>query len=585
MKSTSHWPRHFYLIAKGISKPEKSHGVTTAHMGNKAYNLLQMASIGLRVPPALVIGTDYTRHPEDCLLPLCSVGLPALESATGLHYGNPKKPLIVSVRSGAPVSMPGMMETLLNVGLCDATLPGLLRLTGNPRMIWDAYRRLIATHAEVVEGADGAVFEAAIDEVRQGRDERELDFSELRDLSRRFLLIYEQAVGRPFPQDVKQQLISSVSAVFRSWDQPKARTYRELNHLDETLGTAVTIQQMVFGNTGSHSGAGVGFTRNPMDGSPSLWVDYLSNAQGEDVVAGQRNAQGHEDLAATLPQVWHELVDAAKALEHHFQDMQDFEFTVQDGTLYLLQARAGKRTPLATTRIALDLHLEGLIDRSTALKRTQDIDLAMLASEHLVNEDGEPYTEPPLAVAASACQGIVSGEVALDEARARERRAQGANIILVRQDAQTSDIAALDVAAGLLTQRGARTSHAAVVARQLGKVCLVGCTGLQIQMDQRTLRIGNTTFKEGETLTLDGNEGRVFGSAVSSRAEPDQELVRRLLELRSTEKGRKDDNGASGATTDQCSLHHPARITAHLHTATHAAAKAEQDNDKPREHA
>jgi len=461
------------------------------------------------------------------------------------------------------------METLLNVGLCDATLPGLLRLTGNPRMVWDAYRRLIATHAEVVEGAEGAAFEAALDEVRQGRDERDLDFSELRDLTRRFLLIYEQAVGKAFPQDVKQQLISSVSAVFRSWDQPKAKTYRELNHLDDSLGTAVTIQQMVFGNTGGHSGAGVGFTRNPMDGTAGLWVDYLSNAQGEDVVAGLRNAQGHEDLATTLPQVWHELNDAAEAMEARFHDMQDFEFTVQDGTLFLLQARSGKRTPMAATRIALDMLEAGLIDLAAALERTHDVTMEDLSSERLVDEDGHLFDAAPVASAASACQGIVSGEVALDEARARARQAAGAKVVLVRQDAQTSDIGALDAAVGLLTQRGARTSHAAVVARQLGKVCLVGCNALQIRLDERTIRIGERTLREGETITLDGNTGHVYDKAVSTQSEPDRELVRRLLELRESAKAHANHTP-----------HLPARMTAHSsQQSQHSDA---QDNNQDR---
>ncbi len=532
MKNASHWPRHFYLIARGFP-PCNQQNSLPATMGNKAFNLLKMASIGLRVPPALVIGTHYAEHAQDCLLPLSTIGVPALDAATGLQFGDPKRPLVVSVRSGAPISMPGMMETLLNVGLSESTLPGLLRQTGNPRLVWDAYRRLIATYAEVVEGVDGSVFDAAITQMCQGRDERLLDFNELRSLSRVFLALFEQHVGRAFPQDVKQQLNGAVQAVFASWNSDKAKTYRRLNQIDSHIGTAVTIQQMVFGNAGSHSGAGVGFTRNPMDGRPALWVDFLSNAQGEDVVAGQRNARGHESLAHSQPQVWHELQDAAAQLEKHFQDMQDFEFTVQNGTLYMLQTRAGKRMPMAAARIALDLLEEGIIDAQTATARTKGIGIDELSRQHIVADSASPETEVhALAEAATACQGIAVGVVALDEAAARRYNEQGQAVVLVRQDAQTSDIAVLDVAQGLLTQRGARTSHAAVVARQLGKVCLVGCDALHIDMRQRVIEIQGHRLIEGDWITLDGNEGRIYTGQVHSEAVPDQTLIARLDTLR-----------------------------------------------------
>lgn len=533
MKATNHWPKHFYLIGSGQTPPH--HKPTRENMGSKAHNLLRMSSIGLPVPQALVIGTHFTGSPEDCMLPLFSVGLPALEAATDMAFGDPRAPLIVSVRSGAPVSMPGMMETLLNVGLCEATLPGLLRQTGNPRLVWDAYRRLIATYGEVVAGVPGALFEDEIDRTTMGRDERSLDFSELRDLSKRFLGIYSDHAGEPFPQDVRTQLSGAVKAVFASWQLPKAQAYREMHGIDDAMGTAVTIQRMVFGNSGCHSGAGVGFTRDPTSGEKLIWVDFLANAQGEDVVAGQRNAHGHEVLAQTASDAWSELQATAQRLELEFQDMQDFEFTVQDGALYMLQTRSGKRTPLATARIALDLLDEGLIDADQAMERTQSLEDGDLATLELVEQGantpgGMPVTA--LARATAACNGVVSGEIALDAQRVQERSTVGASVVLVRQDAQTSDIAALEKAAGLLTQRGARTSHAAVVARQMNKVCLVACSALHIDEVCRSVRIDDREFAEGDLITLDGNEGLVYSGQVATVSVTDETLLARLHALR-----------------------------------------------------
>ena len=544
MKSTaSHWPKHFYLIAQADPESHGSHHGRHARtkagresMGSKAYNLLRMAAIGLRVPPALVIGTHYTQAPDDCLLPAFSVGVPALEEATGLVLGDPRRPLIVSVRSGAPVSMPGMMETLLNIGLCDATLPGLLRQTGNPRMVWDAYRRLVASYAEVVAGVDPALFEQEIARVAQGRDERLLDFNELRDLTRSFQAIYQQQVGEPFPQSAAAQLGAAIRAVFASWHAEKAVSYRKINHIDDQMGTAVTVQQMVFGNSGGHSGAGVGFTRDPMSGQPAPWVDFLVNAQGEDVVSGRRNAHGHEALAEIAPDAWRQLQEGAQALEHEFKDMQDFEFTVQDGVLHWLQTRAGKRTPLASVRIALDLLAEGVIDEDTALERTQNIAVESLGTLQLVAQGEVAQAAQALARATPACPGVVSGEIALDGARAAARAAAGVPVVLVRQDAETADIDALGHALGLLTQRGARTSHAAVVARQLGKVCLVGCGDLHIDPASRSIQLGAKTLSEGDVISLDGNAGQIFAGAVAAVLVPDEPLQQRLLQLRKKKK-------------------------------------------------
>lgn len=526
-------PPEVYLIGCGGDAAEQGQA-SAQSMGFKAWNLLRMAQLSLPVPPAFVIGTRYCADPVartgSSGPELWRAGLRALERSTSRDLGDTRRPLFLSVRSGAPVSMPGMMDTLLNIGLCDATVGGLMRQTGNPRLVWDAYRRLVATYGEVVAGLPATRFDEAAAALFGGRDERELDFADLRSLTRRFLEVYADGAGHPFPQDPGEQLGGAIEAVFASWQSPKAREYRRLNHIADAIGTAVTVQCMVFGNAGGQSGAGVGFTRDPASGEPALWVDFLFNAQGEDVVSGRRSANGHDELAAVLPEVWHELCQAARQLEHAFGDMQDFEFTVQDGRLFMLQTRSGKRTPQAAARIALDLLDEGLIGPRLALERTAGLDRESLAYTCVVAAGGTVPT--PLGRAASASSGVAVGEIALDEARAAARREAGVRVVLVRRDAETGDIAALESATGLLTQRGARTSHAAVVARQLGKVCLVGCTELRIDETARTLRVTETTLHEGELITLDGNEGVFYAGAAQVEIRYPEDLLARLDALR-----------------------------------------------------
>jgi pyruvate,orthophosphate dikinase len=526
-------PPEVYLIGCGTVAANTDQP-TAQTLGSKAWNLLRMVQMALPVPPAFVLGTHYCTDPEARKLvsspSLWKVGLHALERATGLGFGDAHHPLLLSVRSGAAVSMPGMMETLLNIGLCDATVSGLLRQTGNPRLVWDAYRRLVATYGEVVAGLPRQLFDEATTTLFGAGDERDLDFADLRALTLRFLEVYAEATGRRFPQEPGLQLAGAIESVFASWQCPKACEYRRLNRIPDTIGTAVTVQSMVFGNAGGQSGAGVGFTRDPASGEPALWVDFLFNSQGEDVVSGRRSAHGHDELAAVLPAVWQELVVAARQLEHTFADMQDFEFTVQEGRLFMLQSRAGKRTPYATARIALDLLDEGLITTDLARERTAGLNREALARSRIVAPDGEGLV--PLARAATASGGVVIGEIALDETRAVARHGAGVPVVLVRRDAETNDIAALESATGLLTQRGARTSHAAVVARQLGKVCLVGCAELQIDETTRTIKIGDTTLHEGDLLTLDGNEGTLYALAVETEIEYPVELLARLESLR-----------------------------------------------------
>ncbi|MEL4180766.1 PEP/pyruvate-binding domain-containing protein [Roseateles sp. PN1] len=533
------WPQALYLIGCTAPEAEQTGGLAASaqSMGFKAYNLLRMAELGLPVPPAFAIGTAYCRDAAASASAaehgIWRPGLDALERATGLRFGCAREPLLLSVRSGAPVSMPGMMETLLNIGLCEATLPGFLRQTGNPRLVWDTYRRLVASYGEVVAGVPAAVFEAqssALLEERAVGDERELDFAELRTLTRRYLDAYAAAAGVPFPQQPEAQLRGAIGAVFASWQSAKACEYRRQRQIPDAIGTAVTVQTMVYGNAGGRSGSGVGFTRDPVSGEPKLWIDFLFNAQGEDVVSGRRSAFGHDELAAVMPSVWQALGETAATLEQAFGDMQDFEFTVQDGRLYLLQTRNGKCSAQALARIALDLCDAGVITPEQARERTAALSLNELVSTGTAAADGQPLR--PLAHAASASSGVAVGEIAFDEAAARARHAAGAPVLLVRRDAETGDIAALELAAGLLTQRGARTSHAAVVARQLGKVCLVGCAEMALDEEARTLSIGELTLREGDLLTLDGNDGAIYAGAVHTLVLPLADLQQRLTRLR-----------------------------------------------------
>lgn len=535
-------PDHLYLIGCDTLSPRGAQGADSAQctdtsaqmLGFKAHNLMRMAALGLTVPPAFVLGTPYCRsdamRARACTPAVWRAGIAALERVTGRLLGDARVPLLVSVRSGAPVSMPGMMDTLLNVGLCERTLGGLLRQTGNPRLVWDTYRRLIRSWGELISGVPGRAFEEEYQRIAGARDERSLDFTELRALAHRYLAVHESEAGKPFPQDPASQLEASIAQVLASWRSERACAYRRQFGLDDASGTAVTVQTMVFGNAGGRSGAGVAFTRSPLDGEPALWADFLFNAQGEDVVSGQRIAQGQAPLGLAMPPVWDALCHGATTLERAFGDMQDIEFTVQDSQLYFLQTRGGKRSVRAAARIALDMLDEKLIAADVARERTNSIDMASLTTVRLVPEDGRTAT--PLARAASANVGVVSGEIALDTQRALERSAQGAAVVLLRHDADTADITAIQACTGLLTRNGTRTAHAAVIARQLGKVCLVGCTDLTIDDVAHSVSLGGTSLREGDAITLDGDTGTIYAGAMRTLTEPLADLQQRLQRLR-----------------------------------------------------
>jgi len=502
--------------------PYDRHGdlPTKEMVGSKAHNLMRMARRGLPVPPGFVLGTslcrDFLANSSKALVGLDKAldrELERLGSVTGRQLGDAKHPLLVSVRSGAAVSMPGMMETVLNVGLTETTLRGLIRLTGNPRLAFDCQRRLIQQFAEVVHGVKAERFEALIaDKLAECGVERthELDSQSLRELAAANAEAFEDTVGEPFPASPLTQLEASVEAVLKSWMSDRAQAYRKMNGIPDDIGTATIVQLMVFGNAGPTSGSGVGFTRNPSDGAKALYVDFLSNAQGEDVVSGRTNALGAAALERRAPEAYRQLVATMELLEREFGDMQDFEFTVEDGRLYMLQARSGKRTPLAALRIATDLVREKRIEPEAALTHLKGFDLDAIEVMELDLGAGIA----PLATAISASSGVATGAAVFDTSRVGIFKQKGKPVILFRDQTETADIKALADAEALVTAHGARTSHAAVVARQLGKVCLVGCHALAINADLRCATVGGVELKEGEIITVDGTSGSIFRGAI-----------------------------------------------------------------------
>ncbi len=497
-------------------------------VGHKAWSLMRMTSAGLSVPAAFVLPIEWCRrvrdqaNDEDLQRTLAS-GVAALEKTTGLAFGSSRRPLLVSVRSGAAVSMPGMMETVLNIGLNAKTIEGMIGYTGNPRLAWDCYRRLVQCYAEVVKGLPRAPFAELVSQALSHggfKAERELDYDTSRRLAQDLLERFHELAGTPFPDDPYEQLHQATVAVFRSWDAPKAAAYRAANRIDPDGGTAATVQTMVFGNGSGYSGAGVAFTRDPATGAPGLFLDFEFNSQGDDVVSGRLATHGDGLLRRTLPSLWAELEKAAKTLETIFLDAQDFEFTIQRGVLYLLQSRSAQRTAWAAMRIAVDQVQEGLISPREALSRLTNIDLHSVVRTRLA-----PTTAEPIARAQVASMGIAVGAIAFDPETANRLADAGTPVILMRREAETADIKGMMRAAGILTAGGGRTSHAAVIARQLGRVCLVGCADLEIDLRQRTCHIGGRTMHEGEVLSLDGNNGGIYAGTVEIVTErPEREL-------------------------------------------------------------
>ena len=518
-----------YLILPGAAPSKDANEV-----GNKAWNLMRMAQVGLPVPPAFVLPTAWCRRPQPAvdtnLREALAKGIARLETATGLGFGAMHRPLLVSVRSGAAVSMPGMMETVLDVGLNEDTVEGLIRLTGNPRLAWDSYRRLVQGYAEVVANLPTAPFDLLVTAAlgrAEAETEQELDHRDLRALTTAMLDCYRALTGEVFPANPRDQLAGAAAAVFRSWFGPKAASYRRMNGISDEAGTAVTVQTMVYGNAGGKSGAGVAFTRNPATGARELYFDFQFNGQGEDVVAGRQKLHDNERLRLVLPTAWARLNEICRELEVLFGDAQDFEFTIQSGVLFLLQTRRAKRTDWAALAIAVDMVEEGLLTPADGLTRLEDIDLNSVVRTSFV-----PPVPDVLAVAQVAGMGVASGAVALDPDAVKRLTVAGTPAILVRMETVTTDIEGMALAVGILTGSGGRTSHAAVVARQLGKVCLVACPSLEIDVEHRQCRIGGTTLNEGDFLSLNGNNGAVHLGRLAPLTERPNRALAAIVEWR-----------------------------------------------------
>jgi pyruvate,orthophosphate dikinase len=489
-------------------------------LGGKGAGLAEMTAIGIPVPAGFTVTTaacvEYMQNGRELpggLADEISTHLDRLEADTGKRFGDPDDPLLVSVRSGAAISMPGMMDTILNLGLNDESVQGLARTTDNPRFAYDAYRRLIQMYGNVVDGVDAHAFEEALAELKEARGAREdvdLSADDLSGLVDRFEEIYSAVTGSEFPQDPRAQLERAVRAVFDSWDTPRAQVYRRANGIPDDLGTAVNVVQMVFGNKGASSGTGVAFTRDPSTGEQGLWGEFLTNAQGEDVVAGIRTPQPLAEMKDVLPDAFEELVATMRRLEEHYREMQDIEFTVEEGRLYLLQTRAGKRTAQAALRIAVDMVEEGLISREEAVAR---IDPRQL--DQLLHPMIDPNAEYEAAARGlNASPGAATGKIVLEADLAEDRAKAGEDVILVRWETTPDDIHGLLVAQGVLTAQGGMTSHAAVVARGMGKPCVAGCDGLTIDLDARTIALGGEQLSEGDVITIDGGSGDVIVGAV-----------------------------------------------------------------------
>jgi pyruvate,orthophosphate dikinase len=526
---------YVYFFGEGKADGTKE---MKALLGGKGANLAEMTNMGIPVPPGFTISTDVCafykdpqRYPAE-IQGEVDEAVAKMESTLGLTFGDPEKPLLMSVRSGAAISMPGMMDTVLNLGLNDETVAGLIEQSGNTRFVYDSYRRLISMYGDVVMGLkpesrdDIDPFEEILEDLKKEAGvelDLELSADHLKELTVRYKEAIESKLGVPFPQDPREQLWGGIGAVFYSWDIPRAVAYRELNNIPDDMGTAVNVQAMVFGNLSEDSGTGVAFTRNPASGDNTFYGEYLMNAQGEDVVAGIRTPQpinqlqkGDRDvlsLEEEMPKIYEELDGIRKQLDTHYREMQDIEFTIQKGKLWMLQTRSGKRTGVASVRIAVEMVEEGLISKEEALMRVEPDQLNQLlqptfnpAEKTKIIDEGKL-----LAVGLNAGPGAASGKVVFNAEDAVEWAERGEKVILVRWETSPDDIRGMDAAQGILTARGGMTSHAALVARQMGKVCVAGCGALDISYKDRQMAVeGKQVVKEGDWISLDGSEGEVI---------------------------------------------------------------------------
>ncbi|RKY03888.1 MAG: pyruvate, phosphate dikinase [Spirochaetes bacterium] len=488
-------------------------------LGGKGANLAEMTNLGIPVPPGFTISAEvcdyYYKHGEkypEGLEEEVESHLKRLEETTGKKFGDKENPLLVSVRSGAAISMPGMMDTVLNLGLNDEVVEGVARLTNNERFAWDSYRRFIQMFGNVVMGIDHDKFEKVLEAQKKKKGvtlDTELDTDDLKEVVKQYKKLYKEETGEDFPQEPKEQLWKAINAVFGSWNNERAIKYREINEIKGLLGTAVNVQTMVFGNMGNDSGTGVAFSRNPSTGEKKFYGEFLMNAQGEDVVAGIRTPETLEDMKRDMPEIYEQLSEIKDKLEKHYKDMQDMEFTIEKGKLYMLQTRTGKRTAQAAVKIAVDMVKEGLIDKETAIMRVSPNQLDQLLHPMI---DPKAKVEV-IAKGLPASPGAAVGQIVFTAQEAEEEAAKGKDVILVRVETSPEDIGGMNAAQGILTARGGMTSHAAVVARGMGKCCVVGCSDVHI-MNENECEISGIKFKKGDWITLNGTTGDVIKGKV-----------------------------------------------------------------------
>ena len=493
-------------------------------LGGKGANLAEMISLGMPVPPGFTITTEAcTKYYDDGkviapdIMKAAFNAIEVIEKQEGKKFGDSKNPFLVSVRSGARASMPGMMDTILNLGLNDVAVEGLAKLTGNERFAYDCYRRFIQMYSDVVCELGKKFFEEVIDELKAERGiklDTEFTADDLKNLIKKYKAFYKKEKGEDFPQDPKVQLAGAIKAVFDSWDNPRAIVYRRMNDIPGSWGTAVNVQSMVFGNTGDTSGTGVAFTRDPSTGERVLYGEYLMNAQGEDVVAGIRTPMSIAQLEQTNAKVYKQFVETANKLEKHFRDMQDMEFTIEQGKLYMLQTRNGKRTAAAAVKIACDLVKEGLLTEEEALLKIEPKQLDSLL--HPAFDAKEIKSLKPIGEGLNASPGASCGKIAFTSDDAKNRKAAGEKVVLVRLETSPEDIEGMEAAEGILTARGGRTSHAAVVARGMGKCCVAGCQTLVIDEEKETLSIGGKSFTKNDYLSFDGTTGKIYAGQVKT---------------------------------------------------------------------
>ena len=516
------------MAKKYVYPFDEAYGLGKELLGGKGAGLAEMTHIGVPVPEGFTITTeactlyyDSGKQIPESVQKEIFAAINGVEQKTGKIFGGSKNPLLVSVRSGARVSMPGMMDTILNLGLNDVTAAALARETGNERFAMDSYRRFILMFTNIAKGHPRTEMDKMLDELKASRGyklDTEVTTEELKELVKKYKEYYKKVFGEEFPTDPKVQLMEAVAAVFRSWDNPRANTYRQMYSIPYSWGTAVNVQSMAFGNKGESSGTGVAFSRNPGTGEKVISAEYLPNAQGEDVVAGIRTPLHIDELKARMPEVYEQFVSTIKTMEAHYKDMQDMEFTVEDGKLYFLQTRNGKRTPAAALKIACDLVDEGVIDEKEAVLRIDPVSFDKLLLPGF--DKDELAKAKPIATGLAAGPGAGTGAIAFSAEEAEARKAKGEKVILVRAETSPEDIVGMVAAQGVLTMRGGMTSHAAVVARGMGKCCVCGCSAAVIDEEKRTLTIGDKVYTDKDVLSLDGSTGKVYEGAIKT-VEPD----------------------------------------------------------------